>query len=156
LLETILGGRKMPNYAGEATGQIDVTKVWDTLDLDSRDEVKRFTMEVARLYPPVNVSHRVAREPFTCDFSGRAVSFPAGTVVMIPMVYGNLDKGVWGPSAYELDHKRPQLSDRFLGFHSVGDQDAGRICPGRGLVLDMCADVLAALGRTRRQAGAAV
>lgn len=34
----------------------------------------------------MNVVHRVALEPFTCEFKGRAVSFPTGTIVMVPMV----------------------------------------------------------------------
>mmetsp|Transcript_35618 Transcript_35618/g.102624 ORF Transcript_35618/g.102624 Transcript_35618/m.102624 type:complete len:503 (+) Transcript_35618:73-1581(+) len=150
LLETVLGGRSMPKYKGEPTGQIDVTRAWDGLDLDNRDELKRFTIEVARLYPPVNAVHRVAQEDFTCDFNGRSVSFPAGTLVMVPVVFGNLDRDFWGPTVYELDHNRPKLSEHFLGFNSVGDRNAGRICPGRELTLDICADLLSELGRVRR------
>jgi hypothetical protein len=37
-----------------------------------------------------------------------------------------------------------------MGFHSVGERSAGRICPGKDIALDMLVDVLRVVGKTRR------
>lgn len=152
LARTILGDLQMPKYKDESTGSIDVAKHWDELPLESREECRRFILEAARLLPPVAMVHRVATEPFTCDFSGTPTSFPAGTLVIVPLSLGNLDRGFWGPTAYEFDHHRENLEEHFLGFNSVGARGGRRVCPGRELALDVLCDILAYVGRARRQA----
>ncbi len=37
-----------------------------------------------------------------------------------------------------------------MGFHSVGDRSAGRICPGKDVALDMLVDILVTVGKVRR------
>ncbi|MGK7877966.1 MAG: cytochrome 450 [Xenococcaceae cyanobacterium] len=149
---TAMGYRPLPAYQGQKTSDIDPTNYWDDLDLDDRESVRLYLLECARLWAPVSATHRLATEPFTATVAGRERTFPAGTKVLIPMSLGLLDKGFWGSTAYEFNAKRENLCPFHMGFHSVGDRSAGRICPGRDIALDMLVDVLSTVGKVRRSA----
>ena len=148
--KTAMGFWSLPAYEGQKTAEIDPTQYWDQLDLEDRDAVRRYLLECARLRPPVNASHRVATEPFTVKIAGKERTFPAGTLVVIPMILGMLDSGFWGPTTYAFDPQRENLCPYSMAFHSVGDRSAGRMCPGRDIALNMLLDVLITLGKVRR------
>ena len=152
---TAMGFRPLPAYKGQHTAEIDPVHYWDRLDLDDREGVRRFVLECARIWAPVSATHRVATEPFTTAISGKEQTFPAGTLVLIPMSLGLLDSSFWGPTTYEFDAQRENLCPYHMGFHSVGDRHAGRICPGKDLALDMLVDVLIYVGQVRRSAATA-
>ncbi|HLP92265.1 MAG TPA: cytochrome 450 [Nostocaceae cyanobacterium] len=145
-----MGNRPFPAYKGHKTDEIDVTKYWDTLDLDDRQSILCYLLECARLRLPVGASHRVATEPFTVVMAGKERTFPAGTKVLIPMILGMLDQNFWGATAYDFNPQRENLCPYHLGFHSVGDSHAGRICPGRDIALNMLIDVISIVGKVRR------
>lgn len=148
--QTAMGYRPLPAYSGQKTAEIQPTDFWDELDLDDRASVKLFLLECARLWAPVSATHRVATAPFTVTIGGKQRTFPAGTKVLIPMILGLLDEGFWGSTVYEFNPKRENLCPFHMGFHSVGDRSAGRICPAKDIALDMLIDVLIAVGKTRR------
>mmetsp|Transcript_88300 Transcript_88300/g.274457 ORF Transcript_88300/g.274457 Transcript_88300/m.274457 type:complete len:407 (-) Transcript_88300:274-1494(-) len=152
LAREVLGDMPLPSYSGEKTGAIDVTKIWDELDLEDTAAIRSYIMEIARLFPPVNVVHRVATSGFTVAMQGSLVSFPAGTIVMVPNCFGNLDKGFWGPTTFEFNADRKNLWEYHMGFNSVGNRDAGRICPGREMALVLLTEVVRSVGKARRAA----
>jgi hypothetical protein len=147
---TAMGFRPLPAYEGQQTASIDTTQQWDGLDLSDREAVKLFLLECARLWAPVSASHRVATEPLTVTIAGRERTFPTGTKVLIPMSLGLLDSGFWGATTYEFDANRENLCPFHMGFHSVGERHAGRICPGKDIALTMLIDVIITVGQTRR------
>ncbi|CAE6938083.1 CYP734A1 [Symbiodinium sp. CCMP2592] len=130
--------------------QIDARSVWDSLDLEDEDEVLRYILEVARLSPPVTVSHHVATEPFSCEIASRTYSFPKGTKIAIPLVFANIDPTVWGKDVWEFNHNRPGLKENHTGFNSV-DGVGPRECPGKGLVLRSMVRLLQVIGKKKRQ-----
>lgn len=148
--QTAMGYRPLPAYQGQKTADIKPTDFWDKLDLDDRTSIKLFLLECARLWAPVSATHRVATAPFTVTVAGKQRTFPTGTKVLIPMILGLLDEGFWGSTAYEFNPKRENLCPFHMGFHSVGDRSAGRICPAKDIALDMLVDVLSVVGKTRR------
>jgi hypothetical protein len=66
------------------------------------------------------------------------------------MSLGLLNEGFWGSTVYEFNAKRENLCPFHMGFHSVGDRSAGRICPGKDIALEMFVDVMSAVGKVRR------
>jgi cytochrome P450 len=92
----------------------------------------------------------VATEPFTVTVAGKERTFPADTKVLIPMSLGLLDESFWGSTVYEFNAKRENLCPFHMGFHSVGDRSAGRICPGKDVALNMLVDVVSTVGKVRR------
>jgi hypothetical protein len=150
LAYTAMGYRPFPAYQGRQTANIDPTHYWDELDLDDREAVQLFLLECARLRPPVSTSHRVATEPFTVEIAGKEQTFPTGTKVSIPMLLGLLDEGFWGSTTYEFNAQRENLCPYHMGFHSVGDRSAGRICPGKDIALTMLVDIVSTVGKVRR------
>lgn len=148
LATTAMGGQLLPYIANKD----DVTKTWDTLDLNDREAVQLYLLECSRLYPPVSTASHLLTKPLTVPISGCCWqrTFPVGTKVLIPYTLGNIDPKVWGPTYNKFDAKRTGLRTNLLSFSSVGDRDAGRICPGRALVMETLTDVLQALGKTRR------
>jgi hypothetical protein len=147
---TAMGFRSLPAYKGQHTSNIDLTRYWDELDLDDRESVRLYLLECARLWAPVSATHRVATEPFTATVAGKERIFPAGTKMLIPMSLGLLDENFWGATVYEFNAKRENLCPYHMGFHSVGDRSAGRICPGKDVALDMLMDVISTVGKARR------
>lgn len=147
---TAMGCHPLPSYKGRQTSDIDLTHYWDELDLDDQESVRLYLLECARLWAPVSASHRVATEPFTVTVAGKERTFPAGTKMLIPMSLGLLDESFWGSTVYEFNAKRENLCPFHMGFHSVGDRSAGRICPGKDVALDMLVDVVSTLGKVRR------
>ncbi|CAE7489212.1 CYP714B2 [Symbiodinium natans] len=133
--------------------QVDARPIWDSLNLDDDDEVERFILEVSRLSPPVTISSRISTEPFSCEINGKTYSFPQGTMVGIPLVYGNIDPTVWGDDAFDFNHRRPGLRENHVGFNSVNGVGP-RECPGKGLVLRTTVRLLQAMGKKRRQQSA--
>ena len=129
---------------------IDARTVWDSLDLEDEDEVLRYILEVARLSPPVTISHRVATEPFSCDIAGRTYSFPKGTKVGIPFFLANIDPVVWGADALDFNHKLQGLKENHTGFNAVNGLGP-RECPGKDLVLRSMVRLLQVIGKKRRQ-----
>lgn len=148
--KTAMGCTPLPPYQGRQTADIDLTSYWDKLDLDDRESVRLYLLECIRLRPPVNASHRVATEPFTTTIAGKERTFPTGTKVLIPMGLGLLDQSFWGATVYEFNSKRENLCPYHMGFHSVGDRHAGRICPAKDISLDMLVDVVTTVGKVRR------
>eukprot|EP00542_Grammatophora_oceanica_P009934 CAMPEP_0194044462 /NCGR_PEP_ID=MMETSP0009_2-20130614/15928_1 /TAXON_ID=210454 /ORGANISM="Grammatophora oceanica, Strain CCMP 410" /LENGTH=448 /DNA_ID=CAMNT_0038688991 /DNA_START=49 /DNA_END=1398 /DNA_ORIENTATION=- len=148
----VLGHRPLNEYEGQETHKIDVTKVWDTLDLSNRVEVAKYMFECGRLRNPVSNSHRIVtkKEKFTVKIRGKDQTFPAGTEVFIPMLLGMIDEKKWGPTTYEFDHNRENVVEDNMIFHSVGDRTNGRICPGKEVAVKMMTDVLIELGKVRR------
>ncbi|NJR66590.1 MAG: cytochrome 450 [Leptolyngbyaceae cyanobacterium CRU_2_3] len=147
---TAMGYRPLPAYEGQQTADIHPTHFWDELDLDDRQSIRLFLLECARLWAPVSATHRVATAPFTATVAGEERTFPAGTQILIPMSLGLLDQGFWGDTTYEFDAQRQNLCPYHMGFHSVGDRSAGRICPGKDVALDMLIDVISTVGKVRR------
>lgn len=147
---TAMGFVALPAYKGRGTEKIEVTAQWDQLDLEDRDAIERYLLECCRLFMPVSASHRVATEPFTATIADKERTFPTGTKILIPMLIGMLDEDVWGTTAYEFNAQRENLCPYHMGFHSVGDRHGGRICPGRGIAMQMLTDVLQVVGKARR------
>jgi cytochrome P450 len=147
---TSMGFRSLPAYPGQKTAEINLTDYWDQLDLNDRPAVKLYLLECARFWAPVNASHRVATAPLTITIADQERTFPTGTKVLIPMSLGLLDESFWGETTYEFDPQRENLCPFHMGFHSVGDRHAGRICPGRDLALEMLIDILVTVGKVRR------
>jgi hypothetical protein len=147
---TAMGYRPLPAYQGRQTADIDPTQYWDALDLDDRESVRLYLLECARLWAPVTATHRIATESFTATVAGAERTFPKGTNVLIPISLGMLDEGFWGATAYEFNAQRENLCPFHMGFHSVGERSAGRICPGKDIALDMLVDVLRVVGKARR------
>ena len=139
-----------PPIKGQQTAEINPTDFWDQLDLDDRQSIELFLLECARLSGPVSATHRVATEPFTATVAGKERTFPVGTKVLIPLSLGLLDGSFWGSTVYEFNPKRENLCPFHMGFHSVGDRSAGRICPGKDIALKMLVDVVSTVGKVRR------
>ncbi|MGL5060734.1 MAG: cytochrome 450 [Microcoleus sp.] len=152
--QTAMGYRPLPAYHGQKTADIKPINFWDELDLDDRESVKLFLLECGRLWAPVSASHRVATASFTATIAGKQRTFPAETKVLIPMSLGLLDESFWGATVYEFNAKRENLCPFHMGFHSVGDRSAGRICPAKDIALEMLVDVISTVGKARRSAGA--
>jgi hypothetical protein len=66
------------------------------------------------------------------------------------MLLGLLDEGFWGSTTYEFNAQRENLCPYHMGFHSVGDRSAGRICPGKDIALTMLVDIVSTVGKVRR------
>jgi len=147
---TAMGYQPLPAYKGQQTAEINPTDFWDRLDLDDRQSIELFLLECGRLWAPVSATHRVATEPFTATVAGKERTFPAGTKVLIPLSLGLLDGSFWGSTVYEFNPKRENLCPYHMGFHSVGDRSAGRICPGKDIALKMLVDVVSTVGKVRR------
>ena len=150
IANTSMGFQPFPAYPNRKTDQIDPTHTWDALDLEDRESVRLFLLECARLWAPVSATHRLATESFTVTIAGKERTFPAGTNILIPMSLGLLDESIWGPTTYEFNAKRENLCPFHMGFHSVGDRSAGRICPGKDIALDMLVDIIITVGKMRR------
>jgi cytochrome P450 len=150
LAYTSMGFQPLPAYKDRQTAEIDPTHYWDALDLDDRESVRLFLLECARLRPPVGATHRIATEPFTVTVAGQERTFPAGTKILIPIGLGLLDEGFWGSTTYEFNADRENLCPFHMGFNSVGDRSAGRICPGKDVAMDMLIDMLITVGKMRR------
>jgi hypothetical protein len=148
--KTAMGYQSLPAYKGRQTSKIDVKSHWDHLDLSDRTGIQLFLLECARLFLPVTASHRVATEPLTVTIAGKVRTFPTGTKILIPMLLGMLDQDFWGRSAYKFNPQRENLCPYHMGFNSVGDRHAGRICPGKDLVMEMLTDVIITVGKARR------
>jgi hypothetical protein len=151
--QTAMGYSPLPAYQGQQTAQIDPTKYWDALDLHDREAVKLYLLECARLWAPVSATHRVATTSFTANIAGSECTFPPGTKILIPMSLGLLDQSFWGATTYEFHANRENLCPFHMGFNSVGDRSAGRICPGKDIALDMLIDVIRVVGEARRSIG---
>ena len=147
---TAMGFQSLPAYKGRDTSKIDTTTYWDSLDLNNREAIKLFLLECGRLFMPVSASHRVATEPFTVNIAGQERTFPTGTKILIPMLLGMLSEDFWGSTAYSFNAQRENLCPFHMGFNSVGDRSAGRICPGKGVALEMLIDVISTVGKARR------
>jgi len=146
----LLGRRKLCPFEGQPTKDIDVTKVWDTLNLDDRDEVKRYIYECGRLRHPVSNTHKVSQEDFSARIGDKIVTFRKGTIIYIPLLLAGLDEEIYGETTYQFDHNRKNLCPFSTMFHSFGEQTNGRICPGKEITEIMFIDVLIALGKMRR------
>jgi len=145
-----MGYDPFPAYEGTETPEIDVTKIWDKLDLENREEVADYLFECGRLKLPVATTHRVAMEKSTIPIRGRNRTFPKGTKIVVPMALSMVDESFWGGTSFEFDHKRENVCPFSMMFNSVGDTHAGRICPGREISMKVLTDVLVELGKVRR------
>jgi hypothetical protein len=145
----VLGKQGIPDYDGEKTYQINVADVWDKLNLNDRDEVKRYIYECGRLRHPVSNTHKVATEDFTARVGNKDVKFKKGTIIYIPMILAGLNTSVYGKTTFDFDHNRENLCPFSTIFHSFGKQTNGRVCPGQEVAEEMMIDVLIALGECR-------
>ena len=150
IVHTAMGFHPLPTYINRQTSEIIATDHWDALDLDNREAVKLLLLECARLKPPVKATHRVATTSFTVKMGANEQTFPAGTIVSIPMVLGLLDEDFWGKTTYDFDAKRKNLCLYHMGFHSVGDHSAGRVCPGKEIAINMLIDIFVTVGKMRQ------
>jgi len=148
--QTAMGDRQFPAYEGRNTSNIKPTDHWDALDLEDRESLRLYLLECSRLWAPVSASHKIATDSFTVTITGRELTFPAGTKILIPMSLGLLDESFWGPTTYEFDANRENLCPYHMGFHSVGDRSAGPICPGKDIAMNMLIDVIITVGKARR------
>jgi len=146
----LLGHRKLNNYETKKTARIDVTKTWDQLKLEDRDEVLRYIYECGRLRNPVSNTHHVAQNAFTAQIGSRKITFPKGTVIFIPLLFVGINDKLWGPTTFEFDHNRQNLQSYATIFHSFGEETNGRFCPAKRLVETMMVDMLIKLGQCRR------
>ena len=151
LMIIVLGNKGLNQYEGKKTGEIKVENIWDQLNLNDRDEVKRYIYECGRLRHPVSNTHKVALEDFTAKIGKKDVLFKKGTIIFIPMLLASIDEGVYGKSTFEFDHNRENLCPFSTMFHSFGEETNGRICPGKEVAENMAIDILIALGRCRRE-----
>lgn len=149
--QTAMGFRPFPTYPNSKVRHFKQTTVWDKLDLNNRDEVKKYLLECIRLNTPVSTGHRVAPEPFSARIGGKQETFPAGTQITVPLNIGLTDEAFWGKTALEFDHLRPNLQEDYMAFNSYGSKGKGRECPGRKLAEDMLTDALIAIGHVRQQ-----
>lgn len=152
LTTTVMGGVGLANFTGTDTGDFDVVKVWDDMDLDDSGAIERYIYEVARLANPVTVSHRVATEDFSCMIKGKSIKFPKGTKIAIPLCMASVDEKQWGPTARQFDMSREGLLENVMIFNSVGGRHAGRECPAKELVMDTVTEILQRVGKQRRAA----
>ena len=152
LCKIVLGNQPLPDYDGQTTKNIDVLEFWDQINLDDREEVKKYIYECGRLRHPVSNSHKVATEDFTARIGNRDVEFKKGTIVFIPMVLAGLDSKVYGKDTFEFNQNRENLCPFSTIFHSFGDQTNGRVCPGKPVADSMITDILINLGKSRREA----
>lgn len=150
LATIVLGHKGLPEYDGKNTGSIKVENIWDTIDLNDRDEVLKYMLECGRLRHPVSNTHKIAQEAFTAEVNGKSIKFPKGTLVYIPMQLASLDESVYGADTFEFNHSRENLCPFSTIFHSFGNETNGRICPGKAVAETMLVDVLIALGKVRR------
>lgn len=151
LMLIVLGNKGLPEYLNKKAHEIKVEDVWDKLNLDDRDEVKRYIYECGRLRHPVSNTHKVATEDFTAEIGNKDVKFKKGTIIFVPMLLAGLDEGVYGSTTFEFDHKRENLCPFSTIFHSFGEETNGRICPGKEVAECLAIDVLIALGKARRE-----
>ena len=105
-----MGYDPFPAYEGTETPEIDVTKIWDKLDLENREEVADYLFECGRLKLPVATTHRVAMEKFTIPIRGRNRTVPKGTKIVIPMSLSMVDESFWGGKSFEFDHTSVRMS----------------------------------------------
>ncbi|KAL7562136.1 hypothetical protein ACA910_016695 [Epithemia clementina (nom. ined.)] len=152
LAVTCLGQRKLNAYERQETHSIDVTTIWDTLNLDDREEVKRYVYECARLRNPVSNTHCVATQDFEVKIGRRNRTFRKGTTIFIPLIMVGINEKVWGQTTFRFDHNRPNLCPYATVFNSFGNESNGRICPGRKVAETLMIDILIALGKIRRGA----
>lgn len=61
-----------------------------------------------------------------------------------------LSEDFWGSTVYSFNPQRENLCPFHMGFNSVGDRSPGRICPGKGIALEMLIDVISTVGKARR------
>ena len=151
LADIVLGNRKLCPFQGKNTDQINVESFWDMLDLDNREEVKRYIYECGRLRHPVSNTHKVAQEFFVARIRNRDVEFSKGTIIFIPMQLASIDENEYGKSTFHFDYNRKNLCSRSTIFHSIGEETNGRICPGKNVAEEMLIDVLIALGKIRKK-----
>jgi hypothetical protein len=151
LLEVALGRKTIPLYKeGVDTTKIKPTEIWDKIDLDDKGEVMAYILECGRLNQPVGHTHRVATEDFTVKMLGRKRTFPKGTIISIPINMSCVNKNLYGETTFEFDHNRPNIAETSTIFHSVGQEHAGRSCPGTGFAMTMISEILTKCGETRR------
>ncbi len=150
LTQIVLGVIPLPDYFGADTKDIKVREIWDKIDLNNRDEVKRYMYECGRLRHAVSNTHKVALEDFTTRVGGKDVTFKKGTIIYIPMLLAGLDMSVYGSDTFEFNHNRENLCPFSTLFHSFGDQTNGRVCPGREVAEHMIMEILIALGKVRQ------
>lgn len=151
LLEAAMGCSPLPNRVdGVKTNTTDVFGIWDGLDLDDSGEVERYINEIGRLWLPVSHTHRVATEPFTVKMLFKDRTFPTGTEIMIPLSLSMFDENIWD-DAFEFNHNRHDLVKLNMMFQSVGNKDAGRMCPGKGFAMIMMSEIIVRCGKVRRE-----
>lgn len=149
IIPILLGYKRLPDYEGHDTSSIQVEKVWDSIDLNNREEVLMYMYECGRLCHPVQNTHKIAQSSFTAEINGKNVKFPKGTLIYIPLQLASLDESVYGSNTYEFDHERENLCPYSTLFHSIGNQTNGRICPGKEVSEKLLVDLLIALGKVR-------
>ena len=151
LLTAAMGCSPLPNRVdGVKTNTTDVFGIWDGLDLDDSSEIERYINEIGRLWLPVSHTHRVATEPFTVKMLLKDRTFPAGTEIMIPLSLSMFDENVWD-DAFEFNHNRHDLVKLNMMFHSVGNKQAGRMCPGKVFAMKMISEIIVRCGKVRRE-----
>jgi cytochrome P450 len=117
MLLYIAGHETTVNLIGNGTlallrhrDQLELLRDDPTLDATFADELLRYDS-------PVQMSRRITLAPYELD--GR--TFAPGTVLMTALGAANRDPAKWGPTADDLDLRRPDARDHLSfggGFHS--------------------------------------
>jgi hypothetical protein len=121
----VLGKQGIPDYDGKKTGEISVADIWDKLNLNDHDKVKRYIYECGCLRHPVSNTHKVAAEDFTARVGNKDVKFKKGTIIYIPMILAGLNTSVYGKTTFDFDHNTTEkIFVLFLRFftHLVSKQ----------------------------------
>lgn len=152
LMRSAMGADPLPEYKDKpGTSKIDVKDIWAKINLKDDAEVDRFIYEVGRLWNPVGHTHRTATEEFTVKVLGKERTFPEGTVISIPINMCMSNTNIWGSTTFEFDHNRKDLIEKSMIFHSVGNKNAGRMCPGKSFAMKMMREVIQRCGEVHQK-----
>ena len=69
---------------------------------------------------------------------------------MIPLSLSMFDENVWD-DAFEFNHNRHDLVKLNMMFHSVGNKQAGKVCPGKFFSMKMISEIIVRCGKVRRE-----
>jgi cytochrome P450 len=113
----IAGHETTVNLIGNGT--LALLRHRDQLELLQRDTSldPTFVDELLRYDSPVQMSRRITLEPYTIDDK----TLDAGLILMTALGSANRDPAKWGPTADNLDLRRPDARDHMSfggGFHS--------------------------------------
>lgn len=145
LLLSIVGMAVLKNGVDLATYVL--SEIPSDFPIDTSDNilVQRAVLEIARCHAPVNMVNVITPQFMSFEVAGKACDFPKGTLLAACIGLANQDiRQFPDPAAFNPDRDNLMsalISFNLVDFHATGY--AGRhTCPGRNIVLSMCADLL--------------